>query len=92
MKNYVNSKNLSFLNYKKNQYSLISNKLKLSFKKKILGKLIIPKIHVYKKFKIKIKNSYFNSNINDENMSFVYSLAKQLKISNNSFFRSLKSF
>ena len=93
MKNYVNSKFKLFKLQKKNQYSLISNKLKLSFKKKkFLGKLIIPKIHVYKKFKIKIKNSYFNSNINDENMSFVYSLAKQLKISNNSFFRSLKSF
>ncbi len=93
MKNYVNSKFKLFKLQKKNQYSLISNKLKLSFKKKkFLGKLIIPKIHVYKKFKIKIKNSYFNSNINDENMSFVYSLAKKLKISNNSFFRSLKSF
>lgn len=93
MKNYVNSKFKLFRLQKNNQYSLISNKFKLSYKKKkFLGKLIIPKIHVYKKFKIKIKNSYFNSNINDENMSFVYSLAKKLKISNSSFFRSLKTF
>ena len=93
MKNYVNSKFKLFKLQKKNQHSLINYKLKSSFKKKkFLGKLIIPKIHVYKKFKIKIKNSYFNSNINDENMSFVYSLSKKLKISNNSFFRSLKSF
>ncbi len=93
MKNYVDSKFKLFKLQKNNQYSLISNKFKSSFKKKkFLGKLIIPKIHVYKKFKIKIKNSYFNSNINDENMSFVYSLAKKLKISNNSFFRSLKNF
>ncbi len=93
MKNYINSKFKLFKLQKNNQYSLISNKFKSSFKKKkFLGKLIIPKIHVYKKFKIKIKNSYFNSNINDENMSFVYSLAKKLKISNNSFFRSLKTF
>ena len=57
-----------------------------------MGKLIIPKDQNYKKLKVKIKNSYLSSNLNDENMSFVFELSKILKIKFNSFLESLKTF
>ncbi len=93
MKNYINSKFKIFKFQKKNQYSIINNKFKSTFKKKnLLGRLIIPKYHNYHKLKLKIKNSYLNSNMNDENMPFVFELSKLLKIKINPFLKSLKSF
>ena len=59
---------------------------------KFIGKLIIPKIKDYKNIKSKIKNNYLTSNINEENMSFVYTFSKLLKIKEKSFFMSMKSF
>ena len=93
MKNYINSKFKIFKNQKKNHYSLLNKDLKFQYKKKkLLGKLIIPKSHQYKKLKPRIKNKYLNLKINDENMSFVYELSHTLKINNESFFKSLSSF
>ena len=37
-------------------------------------------------------NNYLTSNINDENMSFVYTFAKLLRIKEKSFIKSMKSF
>ena len=59
---------------------------------KFSSKIIIPKEREYKKLKSSIKNSYLTSNINDENMSFIYTLAKLLKIRKKSFLDSMKSF
>ncbi len=93
MKNYINSKFKIFENQTKNQYSLINKELELKLKKKkFKGKLISPKILNYKKFKSKINNSYIKLNINDENMNFVFALAKLFKVSNKSLFNSLKTF
>ncbi len=93
MKNYINAKFKIFEIQKKNQYSIINNKLKKDFKKRnFQGKLIIPKLETYKKLKPKLKNLYLKSDINDENMSFVYSLIKLLKIKNESFLKSLNNF
>ena len=93
MKNYINSKLRIFKLQKKNQYSFLNIKFKRSFKKRnFLGKLIIPNLKEYKKIKFKINNSYLKSNINNENMSFVLKLSRTLKISNESFFKSLSSF
>ena len=39
-----------------------------------------------------MKNSYLNSDINDENMSFVLELSKIFKISQKSFLKTMKSF
>lgn len=93
MKNYVNSKLKIFKQQKKNQYSIINSKFSKNFrKKKFAGKLIVPSLKKYKRFKSNLKNSYLKSDLNDENMSFVFSLSKLLKISEKSFLKSLKNF
>lgn len=93
MKNYINSKFKIFKNQKKNQYSLVSKKFKNKFvKENFLGKLIIPNLTYYKRLKLKIKNTYIKSNINDENMSYVIALLSLFNISKKKLFSSLKSF
>ena len=90
---YLNSKLKIFNLQKKKNFAIINKDLKEEFiKKKFLGKLLLPKIKDYRKIKKNIKNSYLISNINDENMSFVYTLSKLLKISEKSFFKAMKSF
>ena len=93
MRNYINSKFKIFERQKNNQYSFVNKNFKYEFKKRrFLGKLNIPDLDRYKKIKPNIKNSYLKLDINDENMCFVYSFAKLLKISLKSFCRSLNSF
>mgnify|MGYP001410698058 CR=1 FL=1 len=90
---YLNSKLKIFRLQKKKNFAIISKNLKKVFiKNKFSGKLLFPKIKDYRKIKKKIKNDYLTSNINEENMSFVYTLSKLLKISEKSFFRAMKSF
>ena len=50
------------------------------------------KLSSYKKIKIKIKNNYLKLKINDENMNFVYTLSKLLKITDKSFVNAMNSF
>ncbi len=93
MKNYIQSKFKIFQNQKKNQYSLVNENFRTLFKSKnLFGKLVVPKLQKYQIFKPKIKNPYLCSNINDENMSFIFYLSKLLKISEKSFIKSLKNF
>ena len=93
MKNYINSKFKIFKLQNKNQYSIVNKNLRSTFKKKNLnGKLFFPNNLYYKKNKKKIKNTYLSLNINDENMSFVFTLSKILGMSEKSFFKSLNSF
>ena len=81
IQDYINSKFKIFNLQQKNNFSFTSNKLKKIFiKKKFTSKLITPEIKNYKKIKHKIKNFYLSSNINDENMSYVYSFSRLLKI------------
>ena len=90
---YLNSKLKIFRLQKKNNFAIISKNLKKVFiKNKFSGKLLFPKIKDYRKIKEKIKNDYLISNINEGNMSFVYTFSKLLKISEKSFFKSMKSF
>ena len=92
-KEYLNAKLKIFKNQNKNQYAFINKNLKIAFKKKnFKSKLIIPKVRDYKKIKYKIKNSYLASNINDENVSFVFELSKIMNISQKSFVKSIQSF
>ena len=92
MKNYKDSKFKIFELQNRNQYSFVNKKLKKEYKKRnFLGKLIIPEIKKYKKTKFKMKNSYLKSEINDENMSYVFELSKILKIDKNDFLESLKT-
>ena len=93
MNNYLNSKLKIFHLQSKNQFAIINKKIKKIFiKKNFSGKLIIPKDKNYKKIKTKIKNDYLISDINNENMSFIYSFAKLLRIKDKSFIASMKSF
>ena len=90
---YLNSKFKIFSFQKKKDFAIINKNLKRQYlSNKFIGKLIIPKIKDYKNIKSKIKNNYLTSNINEENMSFVYTFSKLLKIKEKSFFMSMKSF
>ena len=90
---YLNSKLKIFRLQKKKNFAIISKNLKKVFiKNKFSGKLLFPKIKDYRKIKEKIKNDYLISNINEGNMSFVYTFSKLLKISEKSFFKAMKSF
>jgi len=93
MSNYINSKLKIFALQKKNQFSLVNKKLKKIFKKRdFVSRLVIPKQKNYKKIKYKIKNNYLKLSVNDENMSFVYTFSKLLKISNKNFIAAINSF
>ena len=93
MTNYVSSKLKIFTSQKNNQYAIVNKKFKKIFiKKKFSSKLIIPDIRNYQKIKQKIKNHYLELSINDENMNFVYTFAKLIKISDRDFINAIKSF
>ena len=93
MTNYMNSKLKIFMFQKKNQFALINNKLKKVFNKRnFVGKLIISREKNYRKIKYKIKNHYLESSINDENVSFAYTLSKLLKIKEKGFISAMNSF
>ena len=93
MKNYLNSKLKIFSLQTKNHFAIINKKFKKHFiKRNFSSRLIIPKNKDYKKIKYKIKNDYLTSDINDENMSFIYTFAKLLRIKEKSFINSMKSF
>ena len=93
MRDYINSKFKVFNLQKKNQFAIINSKFKKVFKKRnFSSRLIIPNIKNYKKIKHKIKNFYLESNINDENMSYVYIFSKLLKISEKAFIKTMNSF
>ncbi len=90
---YIKSKFKIFHLQEQNNFALINNKFKSTFiKKRYFSKLVPMKYQEYKKIKSKIKNDYLKSNINDENMNFVYVLAKLLKIKKKSFIKSMNSF
>ena len=90
---YLKSKLKIFQFQSKKQYAIVNKKLKKTFiRKKFSSKLIIPKMNDYKKIKGKIKNSYLTLNLNDENMSFVYSFAKLIKIKKKSLVNSMRTF
>ena len=93
MKSYLNSK-LKILNHQsRKNYAFVNIRLKKIFmKKKFLSKFITPKDKEFRSIKYKIQNDYLISNVNAENMSFIYAFAKLLKINKNSFIDSMKSF
>ena len=93
-KDYINSKFKIFSEQKKNDFSFLNNKILLrKFKKdKYKGKLKLVNIKKYKEIQNKIQNDYLKSEVNEENMSFVYDLSKILKINEKSLIDSVKSF
>ena len=92
-KNYLNAKLKIFQHQKKSQYAILNKKLKKAFlKKNFSSKLIIPNLGDYQKIKYRIKNNYLISGINDENMCFIYTLIKLLKIKENSYIQATQTF
>ena len=92
-KNYLNSKLKIFQHQDKNHYAIVNKKFKKLFKRKgFLSKLTLPSEKEYKEIKNEIKNDYLKSNINDENMSFVYAFAKLIKVGKKSFIDAMSSF
>ncbi len=93
MENYLNAKFKIFNLQNKNQYAIVNKKFRGKFlKRNFKSKIILPKLTKYKKIKNKINNEYLRSEINEENMSFVFTLAKIMKISNKNFLQSMISF
>ncbi len=91
--NYLRAKLKIFQNQKKSQYAILNKKLKKNFlKKKFSSKLIIPNLKDYKKIKRLIKNNYLASEINDENMCFLFALMRLLKIKKDSFIHAIQTF
>ena len=90
---YLKSKLKIFFLQKKNGIAIINKKLKKFFvEKKFLSKLIIPNYKNYEKIKLKINNKYLTSNINNENMGFVYTFAKLIGIKQKSFIDTINTF
>ena len=72
-KNYLRAKLKIFQHQKKYQYAILNKEIKRAFlEKNFLSKLIIPNFKNYKKIKYRIKNDYLTSEINDENVCFLY--------------------
>ena len=94
MKNYSNSKFKIFALQKNNNFAFLRSKsLIQKFKReKYPSKLKIVNLSSYLKIKKDLKNEYLKLDVNDENMSFAYEIAKIFKIKNNSFLRSFKNF
>ena len=94
LKNYIDSKFKVFSLQAKNSYAILNNaQLIKKFKKKhYLSKLVSVNSKEYKKIKEKIQNKYLSSKVNEENMNFVYSLSKLLKIKKKKFVNSFSTF
>ena len=93
MQEYTKSKFKIFTLQNSSNFALINRNFIKDYKKsKYLSRLILLKSNAYKKIKVKIKNSYLKSKINSENMNFVYTLSKLLKISGSSFINSMNTF
>ena len=93
MQKYLQSKLKIFSLQKKSDFAILNENLKNIFKKRgYLSKLVSIRYKDYKKIRFKINNTYLRSSANNENMNFVYTLAKKLKISDHSFIESMESF
>ncbi len=91
--NYLNSKLKIFRLQNKNHYALVNKNLRNFFRKKnFASKLILPRKKDYTKIKFKIKNDYLTSYLNSENMSFIYTFSKLVRIKDENFIKSMKSF
>ncbi len=90
---YKRAKMKVFKLQNENDFAIIDEKLKsLITKNKYLSKIFYVNTKLYDKIKHKIKNLYLRSKMNEENMGFVYSLSKLLKISEKKFIKSMNTF
>ena len=97
--NYKNIKSRIFLAQKSSDYSYINLENKLSRnlknifkKKKIKSKLFLINKSKYSFLNKKVKNKYFQSKGNIENMIFAYQITKNLKIKEKTIIKALNKF
>ena len=96
LKNYINAKfkllesqTKTCFAYVKKDDDLINKKLK---SKKFKTKIVKVDTKKFYKFLKKIKNNYFLSNSNKENLSFVIAISKKLKLKKNLLFKTIEKF
>ena len=94
IKKYTESKLKIFSNQEKTHFAYLNNKklLKKFKKNKFSSKINLINNIAVKTFKKNINNQYLESETNEENLSFAYAVCKNLKVSEQSFVNSLKSF
>lgn len=94
MSNYINSKFKIFELQNNQDFAILKNPSLINNFKKLKNKsrLKIVDLKSYKNLEKKIKNLYLRSQVNQENMSFVYEISKILKITERSFVKSMNSF
>ena len=95
MKNYINSKLKIFSLQSKKDFAYLPQKkniIKLFKKNNMEGNIILGRRGIQNFIKKNISNTYLMSKSNIENLSFIYDLKNNFKISNKSFFSSLKKF
>ena len=96
LKNYIKAKFKIIRNQTKKDYAIL-NMNNLHIKQQVKSQKFLPKlIKIYKYIDNKslkiIDNPYFNSQGNRENLSFIFQIAKILKIKKNNLFKTLKKF
>jgi len=97
----------TFANYVKSKFKLVRNQTNKDFsflnindkylkkeikRNKINSQIINVNNKLIKKNLIKIKNSYFVSEGNQQNLSFIFAIAKKLKLKKNSLFKVINNF
>jgi len=96
MKKYVDAKFKLFKKQTKKDLAFINTKnnfLKKKLKRtKIFSKIIFVNLNIVKKLKKKISNPYFFTLGNQENLSFIFSLAKKLNLNNNKIISEVNKF
>ena len=95
-KNYVKSKFKLVRNQTNNDYSFFNVKdkfLKREIKKeKIYSKIVNVDIRFFKRNLAIIKNPYFLTEGNQQNLSFIFALAKNFKLKKNILFKTINKF
>ena len=95
-KNYVKSKFKLVRNQTNNDYSFFNVKdkfLKREIKKeKIYSKIVNVDIRFFKRNLALIKNPYFSTEGNQQNLSFIFALAKNFKLKKNILFKTINKF
>ena len=95
-KNYVKSKFKLIRNQTNNDYSFFNVKdkfLKKEIKKeKIYSKIVNVDIRFFKRNLALIKNPYFSTEGNQQNLSFIFALAKNFKLKKNILFKTINKF
>ena len=96
LKNYIDAKFKLIKNQRKEDYAVLNTNngyIKKEIKKhKFVSKIIKVNKQVQPIILKKINNPYFMSDGNKENLSFIFEIAKILRIKKNNLFKALKKF